>query len=35
MASEKYGFAERLMSFILLNEKIFFINYSSINKPLK
>ena len=27
LASEKYGFAERLISFILLNEKIFFTTY--------
>ena len=27
LASEKYGFAERLISFILINEKIFFTIY--------
>ena len=27
LASEKYGFAERLISFIVLNDKIFFTIY--------
>ena len=30
-ASEKYGFAERWISFILLNEKIFFTIYKLFN----
>ena len=39
LASEKYGFAESLVSFILLNEKklftIYCCNHLAINKSLK
>ena len=38
LAGEKYGFAERFISFILLNEKknsLQHINYLTVNKSLK